>query len=167
MGSDMAGVVGPEGWKLLWILAILAVFLLLMSLGKRKKGIKTATKKPFFRLGRIELKLTKDKQENPQELTMKLINRGNTDMDIANPILTFYNFWTYKKFKLRGSDGYEFYPLVLEKGETHTLHINLKKFYVFNERLSRFSKAKIRIYSISGSLLAKKSLYLKPSIYPF
>jgi hypothetical protein len=160
-------IAGPEAWKVLWILGIAIFALFLFFIPRRKSKIKSKTKEPFILFRRIDISFKKNKKYNPDVLTLTIKNLGNTDHDISNPVLTFYGFWTYRKFKLMGADGYEYYPLVLEKGKSHTLNINLTKFFIFNEKLKRFPKANIRIYELNGRLIGKRKLFLQPSIYPF
>ena len=121
--------VGPEGQKL-FLIAAAAVILLtgIILIIKPKSKIK-AGKSFLFRRKRIEVKVFSDRLYYPDYLELVLKNTGNVDVDIDQPLLVFDNFWLKRKFKLKGTNNYSFYPLLLEKGKTHTLKIDINRFY--------------------------------------
>lgn len=159
--------IGPEGDKLIWFLVI-PVLIVLLFFVFREKSKKTTTKqKPFFQRSKINIELEKDKIYYPGFLTLKVKNRGNYDIDLDKPLLILDNFWLKRKFKLKGMDNRTFYPLYLEKGKTHTLQIDLTRFYSHDKKLKKFPKAKLVIYDIKGKKMGSKSVYLRKTLFKF
>ena len=98
---------------------------------------------------------------------MKVKNAGNSDIDLGQPLLVFDNFWLKRKFKLKGMENRTFYPLYLEKGKTHTLQIDLTRFYSHDKKLKKFPKAKISVFNVKGKRLKSKSIYLRKTLIKF
>lgn len=161
--------VAPEGEKLIWIFIILIVFVFALSfLIFRKKDKKTAkVQKPFFQKNRVTVKLEKDKLYYPDNIKLTVKNIGNTDLDLDRPLLILDNFWLKRKFKLKGMDNRTFYPLYLEKGKTHTLQIDLTRFYSHDKSLKKYPKVKLAIYDVKGKRLGSKSVYLRKTLFKF
>lgn len=159
--------IGPEGGKLLWFLLIpLLVGILFFAF--RKKGVKKATaKKPFFQNRSVKIQLEKDSLYYPNNLNLTVRNNGNTDIDLDKPLLILDNFWLKRKFKIKGMDNRTFYPLYLEKGKSHTLQIDLTRFYSHDKKLKKFPKAKVSIFDIKGKRLGSKSVYLRKTLVKF
>ena len=159
--------IGPEGDKLIWFLLIPVIIIVLFFVF-RKKNKKTSTKQnPFFQRSKIIVELKKDKLYYPGSLTLKVKNTGNTDIDLDKPLLILDNFWLKRKFKLKGMDNRNFYPLYLEKGKTHSLQIDLNRFYSHDKKLKKFPKAKVVIYDVKGKKLSSKSVYLRKTLFKF
>jgi hypothetical protein len=158
--------IGPDGDKLIIIFLIVIIvvsfFLLLNRLGKRGK-----TKKPFFKFRKIQINLEKDRLYYPDILTLSVKNIGNVDLDLDKPLMVFDNFWLKRKFKIKGADSYTFYPLYLEKGKTHTLEIDINRFYAHDKKLKRFPKIKIAISDVKGRQLGAKSIFLRKTLFKF
>lgn len=165
--NESTPFIGPEVWKLIYLLLIILVGLALFIFPQKRKKIKSTDKQPLFKFKRIEFTIVKEPKYNPDNLILILKNRGNFDVDIDRPLLIFDNFWFKKKFKLKGSGGYEFYPLVLEKGKTHTHTVNLAKFYTLYDKLTNYPKVKICIYELNGKFLTSRSVYLRKILIPF
>ena len=159
--------VAPEGEKLIWIFVIVIVFALSFLIF-RKKDKKTAKEqKPFFQQKRITVRLEKDKLYYPNNIKLTVKNIGNTDLDLDRPLLILDNFWLKRKFKLKGMGNRTFYPLYLEMGKTHTLQIDLIRFYSHDKKLKKFPKAKLVIYNIKGKKLGSKAVYLRKTLFKF
>ena len=159
--------IGPEGDKLIWFLLIPAIIIVLFFVFM-KKNKKTATKqKPFFQRSKISVELEKDRLYYPDFLNLKVKNMGNSDIDLDRPLLILDNFWLKRKFKLKGMDNRTFYPLYLEKGKTHTLQIDLSRFYSHDKKLKKFPKAKLVIHDVKGKKLGSKSVYLRKTLFKF
>ncbi len=159
--------IGPEGDKLIWFLFI-PVLIIVLFFVFRKKNKKTTTKqKPFFQRSKIEIELEKDKLYYPDSLTLKVKNIGNSDIDLDKPLLILDNFWLKRKFKLKGMGNRTYYPLYLEKGKTHSLQIDLTRFYSHDKKLKKFPKAKLIIYNVKGKKLGSKSVYLRKTLFKF
>lgn len=160
--------IGPEGHKLLWILffilASIAAFLLVV------KPFKTRTKtksKPFFSRKKLKIDLHKDAVYYPDNLLLKVTNTGNSDVDLDQPLLVFDNFWLKRKFKLKGVGKHSFYPLYLEKGKTHTLQIDLTRFYSHDKSLKKFPKAKVYLSEVKGKKLGSQSVFLRKTLFKY
>ncbi len=158
--------VGPEGEKLVWVILVLSVIIFAIFLQFRGKGKKSKSS-PLFKRSRVVLKLEKDSLYYPDNLTFKVKNAGNTDIDLDRPMLVFDNFWLKRKFRLKGSDNRTFYPLYLEKGKTHTLQIDLNRFYSHDKSLKKFPKAKVVAMDVTGKRLGSKSVYLRKTLFKF
>ena len=160
--------VAPDGDKLLGIIVFIAVlgivFLVLNRSGKKKTKTK---KQPFLQFNKIHISLEKDRVYFPDTLKLTIKNTGNTDIDLDKPLLVFDNFWLKRKFKIKGMENRSFYPLYLEKGKTHTLEIDINRFYYHDKSLKKFPKAKIIVYDIKGKRLGNKSVYLRKTLIKF
>jgi hypothetical protein len=153
----------PDGDKLLYlfgfiVLAVVSYFVF------RKKG---TSKKPLFVRRKVSIELKKDRMYFPDNLKMKVENIGNTDIDLDKPMLILDNFWLKRKFKLKGMENRIFYPLYLEKGKTHTLNIDLNRFYLHDKNLKKYPKAIIVLSDVKGKQLGKKSIYLRKTLFKF
>ncbi len=160
--------IGPDGDKLLYIGAFVVVLVVVFVWLNRSGKSKTKNRKrPFFQYKRIQLELEKDRLYYPDVLTVKVKNTGNVDLDLDRPLLVFDNFWLKRKFKIKGVGNYCFYPLYLEKGKTHTLEIDINRFYGHDKRLKRYPKVKIYITDVKKRRLASKSLFLRKTLFKF
>lgn len=159
--------IGPEGGKLMWMILVIAVLVLLFFIFRKKNGSKPKAKKPLFQQNKVILKLEKDRLYYPSILTLKVKNTGNSDIDLGQPLLVFDNFWLKRKFKLKGMENRTFYPLYLEKGKTHTLQIDLTRFYSHDKKLKKFPKAKVSVFNVKGKRLKSKSIYLRKTLVKF
>lgn len=160
--------VGPEGHKILWLIgvfiAIVVVLLVIVNPFKKKEPKK---REPFFKNRKISVALVKDKLYYPDKLTLTVKNEGNIDIDLDQPLLELDNFWLKRKFKLKGMENRNFYPLFLEKGKTHTLQIDLNRFYGHDKKLKKFPKAKVVLSDVNGKWLASKSVFLRKTLIKF
>ena len=159
--------IGPEGDKLIWFLLIPVIIIVLFFVFRKKSKKRSTKQQPFFQRNKISIELKKDKLYYPDSLTLKVRNTGNSDIDLDKPLLILDNFWLKRKFKLKGMDNRTFYPLYLEKGKTHTLQIDLNRFYSHDKKLKKFPKAKLVIYDIKGKRLGSKSVYLRKTLFKF
>ncbi len=160
--------VGPEGHKLLWIFLVIVLvtvaFFFTTKPFKKKGG---REKKPVFQNRRVNISLEKDALYYPDKLTLTVKNTGNSDLDIDQPLLVFDNFWLRRKFRIKGMENHSFYPLYLEKGKSHTLQIDLGRFYGHDKSLKKFPKAKIILTDIKGKRLGSKSVFLRKTLFKF
>jgi len=158
--------VGPEGYKLLWLLVLLvplAVFLMVDWLKAKRKGKKWQ----IFKHNRVMVSLDKDRLYYPDYLELTVKNTGNTDVDLDRPLLIFENFWAKRMFRLKGTNHNRFYPLYLVAGKTHTLQIDLNRFYGHDRKLKRFPKTKVIIYNVKGRRLGSQSLFLRKTLFKY
>ncbi len=155
--------IGPEGDKLIWFFLLLC--LLLVVLVWRITKLKIGNfKKPLFGKSKIEIYLKKEKIYFPNFLTLTIKNSGNKDVDLDRPVLIFDNFFYKRKFKLKGVNNIQVYPLYLEAGKTHSLKIDLNHFYSHDKLLKRHQKIKVVIYDMKGKLKGSKSTFIKKTL---
>ena len=160
--------IGPEGGKLIWILLFfIAVIISLFILWGKKK--KTKRKAGSFLLFQKKLKVTleKDALYYPDNLDLKVTNTRNYDIDMGQPMLVFDNFWLKRKFRIKGFQNRNFYPLYLEKGKSHVLKIDLNRFYSHDKSLKKFPKAKVVVFDVKGKRLGSSSLFLRKTLFKF
>lgn len=155
--------IGPDGDKLLYILLFLfgATILLLVSWLRGNK------KKPVFEFRKVIIGLEKDRIYFPKNIKLTIKNSGNNNLDLDKPLLILDNFWLKRKFRLKGMQNHTFYPLFLEKGKTHSLNIDLNRFYLHDKNLKKYPKAIIKIYDVKGKYLGGKSVYLRKTLVKF
>lgn len=160
--------VGPEGHKLLWVflfLAAVTVAFIVSGRSFQKKSKKE--RRPFMQLKKLSIKLEKDANFYPDNLILTVKNNGTTAIDLDQPLLVFDNFWLKRKFKLKGMDNYNFYPLYLESGKTHQLKIDLNRFYTHDKSLKKFPKTKIYLKDVKGKKLGNKAVFLRKTLVRF
>ncbi len=159
-------VKGPDGYAFLGILITLllplVIYLIVRLIGKRSR--KTGNRF-FLRKHTLALTLDKNKLYHPESLRMAVRNTGNTDVDIDRPMLVFSWYLLQRKFKLKGTEGYHFYPLLLEPGKVHELSIDLGHFYRYDPHLKKFPKITIAVNSIDGSCSVKKSVRIRKTLF--
>ncbi len=156
--------IGPDGDKLIWIFAVVVLLLVVLYfIGKQSSfnGIQFSFKK------RIRVNLVKDRKYYPDVIQMTLTNTGSHDVDIGQPVLVFDNFWFKRKFKLKGTNNYHFYPLILGNGESHSLQIDLDRFYKHDYRLKKYPKVKLIIAEREGRKLGSRSVFLRKTLFKF
>ena len=159
--------IGPEGGKLIWMFVLLMAVVLSVFIFRKKDKKTKKDKKPLFQNRKVKVELEKDSLYYPDSLKLKVTNSGNTDIDLDKPLLILDNFWLKRKFRLKGRENRTFYPLYLEKGITHSLQIDLNRFYFHDKNLKKFPKAKIIIYDVKGKRLGSKSVFLRKTLYKF
>ena len=159
--------IGPEGDKLIWFLFIPLIIIVLIVAFIKKNKKNPSKQKPFFQRDKIEIRIEKDQIYYPDFLNLKIKNIGNSDIDLDKPLLILDNFWLKRKFRLKGMDNRNFYPLYLEKGKTHTLQISLTRFYSHDKSLKKYPKAKISIFNVKGKCLGSKSVFLRKTLFKF
>jgi hypothetical protein len=159
--------IGPEGDKLLWGLGIVVVFVGLVLITSLKKGNNSTSKRPLIKKRKVKVELGKDSLYYPDNLVLKIKNSGNSDVDLDQPLLVFDNFWLKRKFRLKGTGNRIFYPLYLEKDKTHTLQIDLTRFYSHDKSLKKYPKAKVSVFDVQGKRLGSKSVFLRKTLFKF
>ena len=159
--------IGPEGHKLVWFLMILIplfVYLLYLLFFKKNKSGKKGV---FLKRTKVEMSLVKDRLYYPDYLKLTIKNTGNTDIDLDRPMLIFDNFWLKRKFRLKGTNQAQIYPLYLEQGKTHTLDIDLNGFYRHDKKLKKYPKTKISCYTVQGKRVGSKAVFLRKTLFKF
>lgn len=158
--------IGPEGHKIIWLLAAIVLIVAFLYLAL-KPGSLEGVKHLFSFSKRIRIDLIKDRKYYPDLIEMKVKNSGTRDVDIGQPLLVFDNFWFKRKFKLKGTNNYHYYPLILEKGNTHALDIDLNRFYKHDYRLKKYPKVKLIITEREGKKLGSRSIFLRKTLFKF
>ncbi|NQU86862.1 MAG: hypothetical protein HQ541_13990 [Mariniphaga sp.] len=158
--------IGPEGHKLIWVFVILIPLVVFVSIAFLKK-IKSGKNTGFLKRTKIEISLVKDRLYYPDFLKLTVKNKGNSDIDLDQPLLVFDNFWLKRKFKLKGTNNHTFYPLFLKAGETHDLQIDLNGFYRHDKSLKKYPKTKVIIYNVKKRRLGSKSVYLRKTLFKY
>ena len=159
--------IGPEGDKLVWVFLILIAAGLSFLIFRKKDKKDAKVKKQLFQNRKVNIKLEKDSLYYPDNLKLTVKNSGNIDIDLDRPLLVFDNFWLKRKFKLKGMGNRTFYPLYLEKGKSHTLQIDLTRFYSHDKSLKKFPKAKVSVFDVKGKRLGSKSVYLRKTLFKY
>lgn len=159
--------IGPEGHKLLWFLlvlvaAIVALFYFVkLPVFSQKKG------GPFIKRKKVSITLVKDRLYYPDELVLTVTNEGNTPVDIDLPLLVLSSIWLKRKFKLKGTNNASFYPLYLDKGQSHSLKIDLNRFYAHDKTLKKLPKASVLVKEVEGKRLGSISVFLRKTLFKF
>ncbi len=103
----------------------------------------------------------------PDELILSVINEGKQAVDIEQPMLVFSSIWVKRKFRIKGTNNASFYPLYLDKEQSHTLTIDLNRFYSHSKSLKKLPKAKVVIFEVNGRRLGSQSVYLRKTLFKF
>lgn len=160
--------IGPEGHKLLWVFLALLLIGLVLVFGTKSLFQKVKLSDSLlFRSKKVRIELNKDTLYYPDTITLLIENTGNADIDLDRPLLIFDNFWLKRKFKLKGMDNHSFYPLYLEKGKSHSLQIDLNRFYQHDKSLKKYPKVKLLISEVNGKKLGARSVFLRKTLFKF
>ena len=160
--------VGPEGYKLLWGVVFIMLFVavkLLVSYFRSKKGFKPRRPKSWFKWKKLDIELTKDRLVRPTKLTLTIKNTGKHFVDIEPPVLVFRKLWSFRKFKLKRVKNKEVYPLYLEVGKTFTLTIELSRFFEHDRKLKRFYWGRVIVEDVDGRRFKTNYVSLRKSLY--
>lgn len=161
--------IGPDGEKLLIFILLVIVSLVVFFILGRKNKQQTANNNhigSFFQK-KLKVKIVKDALYYPDILKLTVTNTRNSDVDLDNPLLVFDNFWLKRKFKIKGMGNRLLYPLYLEKGKSHTLEIDLNRFYFHDKSLKKYPKAKVIVSDTKGRTLGSKSVFLRKTLFKY
>ena len=156
--------IGPEGHKLVWLLAFFLVSGLVVYFFFRKKSSKSLY---FKRRKKVTVLLRKDRIYYPRYLELTINNQSTSNIDINSPLLILKGFWYKRKFKLKGTNNQSIYPLYLMKNQSHTLTIDLHRFYGFDRTLKRLPKAKVVVHDVDGQRLGTRQVLLRKTLFNF
>ena len=159
--------IGPEGKNLIWVLITGVVAVISFFIFRKGSKRNISGKRQIFSWERLNIKLEKDRMYYPDNLTLTVKNKGNSDIDMDRPLLVFDNFWLRRKFRLNGMDNQMLYPLYLEKGKSHILNIDLYRFYRHDKKLKKYPKVKITIFNVKGKRLGSKAVFLRKTLLKF
>jgi hypothetical protein len=160
-------VKGPDGFPfLIALLVFLVLPILFFSLRAIRNRGKTNQKSgSFFVRKKIIVVLEKDRKYYPDQIRVSVKNTGTKDVDLDQPLLIFRNFWSKRKFRLKGTNRYNFYPLLLEPGKSHDLTIDLNHFYRHDRRLKRFPRITLQVSDVSGKRFSPTSIMLRKTLF--
>jgi hypothetical protein len=165
-GSLLAGdEIGPEGHKLLWILLLLAIAVVAAFFLLTQKQSKNGFRFSFSTGKKVKVELKKDRLYYPRYLELIVTNDGKQDVDLAGPLLILKGFWYKRKFKLKGTNQNWFYPVFLTRNQSHTLNIDLHRFYGFDKTLKGLPKAKVVVSDINGRHLGSRQVMLRKTLF--
>jgi len=159
--------IGPEGHKLLWVAVILSIAVLFVVFFISPFKLKRKINWTKFSKKKVSVELKKDMLYYPDELTLTVKNEGQKAVDIEQPMLVFSSIWVKRKFRIKGTNNASFYPLYLDKEQSHTLTIDLNRFYSHSKSLKRLQKAKVVVFEVDGRKLGSKSVYLRKTLFKF
>lgn len=160
--------IGPEGYKLFWMAVFVVLFVgikLLSSFIRERKGYKPRRWKSWFKRKKLEIELTKDRLVRPKILTARIKNTGTSYVDLEAPVLIFRKLWSIRKFRLKRVNNQEIYPLYLEAGKTHTVTIELSRFFEHDRKLKRFYWGRIVLEDVDGRRFKSRHVSLRKSLY--
>ncbi|RKD91779.1 hypothetical protein [Mangrovibacterium diazotrophicum] len=156
--------VGPDSYFLYLAIAfILGVPLILyLVFAVRKRG-KLSFRK-WFRKGKVEVELVPNRKYRPDVLTLVVHNKRTNAVDLESPVLIIRKLWSVRKFKLKGINRAEIYPLYLESGKTHELHIKLDVFHKHDSSLRSYYWARVLLKDTSGLTYSTNYITLRKSL---
>lgn len=149
--------VGPEGYKLLWL--VLLLFLIAALVLLRKRVIRLSGNKQL-----LILQVETNKIYHPTTIFFKVENRGKQALDLEQPVIRFKNMLKDKAFKIKGVNASSIYPLYLEAGKSHELVVALQPFYDHAPGLKKFHRVRIEI-SHQGKTIKSSYLLLQPGLF--
>ncbi len=165
--GSAVNVKGPDGMALIGILilVILPVVLYFFLNWFRNRGKKKSSSANFLGRKPLHLTLEKNKLYYPDTLKLTVSNRSRHDIDLDRPLLSFSHLWLKRKFRLKGTQNYHFYPLLLEAGKTHELTIDLHHFYRHDPHLKRFPRITVSVNAVNSKRSVSQSLMIRKTLF--
>jgi hypothetical protein len=158
---------GFEKETLGWIILILAIpFLvaLMLFIFRMIKNSGPFKISRFLKSVKLEIELEKDKPLRPQVLTMTIRNTGKNEADINSPVIEFRKIWSVRKFKLNGISGNQIYPMFIDVGKTHQLHIETSTFHNYDRSIRKYYWARIFVTDVDGRKWKSNKVKLRKSL---
>jgi len=153
--------VGPEGHKLFWLAGFILVLFFMIAYKLRSEKLFHLFTQLAGKRKKVSVDLQKDRLYYPDFLELTVKNTGGKDVDIDKPVLIFSSFWLKRKFVIKGTGNYHFYPLYLATGQSHTLTIDLNRFYRHDKTLKRLPRAKVVVNEAGGKRLGSSKVLLR------
>ncbi|WP_163709859.1 hypothetical protein [Mangrovibacterium lignilyticum] len=156
--------VGPDGYFLYLIIGFLIgvpVLIFIYTIGKKKVSFNL---KGLFSKGRIEARLQGNKKYRPDLLTLIVRNKRSKDVDLNAPVLVIRKLWSVRKFRLKGTNRAEIYPLYLESNKKHELQLKLDVFHRHDPSLHSYYWARVVIKDTTGKTYATNYVTLRKSL---
>jgi hypothetical protein len=158
----------PEKLELIRIIVILLIVLILIVGWEawrffRKNG-NSGVSFLFPKKIKLKVSLEKDRLFRPQILTMTIRNIGKYEADLNAPVIEFRKIWSKRKFKLNGIKGHQVYPLFLQPGITHQLHIEMATFHQYDRTIKSYYWARIYVSDVEGRKWKSNEVKLRKSL---
>lgn len=158
----------PEKLQLIRMITILSAILLLVVCWEIwrffRRNANSGRSFLFPKKLTLNVSLDKDRLFNPQVLTITIRNTGKYEADLNAPVLQFRKIWTKRKFKLNGIKGQQVYPLFLQPGITHQLHIETATFHQYDRAIKKFYWARIVVSDVEGRKWKSNEVKLRKSL---
>jgi hypothetical protein len=119
----------------------------------------------LFRKVKLEVSLGKDRLFRPQVLTLTIRNVGKRQADLEAPVLEFRKIWSRRKFKLNGTNGQQMYPMYLDSGRMHQLHLETSTFHQYDRSIKSYYFARIYLRDVEGRRWRSNSIKLRKSLF--
>jgi hypothetical protein len=113
----------------------------------------------------LKIILDKDRLYLPKVLHLTITNIGKQPVDIGNPIMVFRHYFFRRKLKLKGTEGYHFYPLYLDAGKSHELSVDMNSFFLYDPGLKKYSSVTVHVTDLTGKFSASKSIKIRKSLF--
>jgi hypothetical protein len=155
----------PDGQKLLWFAIIISLAVLFYVFALSPFKLKRKTGNLFSSKKKVNIELKKDRLYYPDELELTIENTGKKAVDIEQPMLVFSSIWVKRKFRIKGTNNASLYPLYLDKGQSHTLTIDLNRFYSHSKSLRRLPKARVIVFEVEGKKLGSQHVFLRKTLF--
>ncbi len=128
------------------------------------KGSAKGRFKRIFRKVRLEVTLKKDRLFYPQVLTLTIENTGKREADIDAPVIEFRKIWSVRKFRLNGINGNNIYPIFIDAGKIHQLHIETTTFHQYDRSIKSYYWARIYVTDVDGRKWRSNKVKLRRSL---
>lgn len=159
-------VKGPDGYVLLTGIALIVAIPLIFVLYRViRPSSKSRGGRKFWKRKKLVIELSKDRLYYPDLIKMSVTNKGNIDIDLEQPLLIFRNMWGKRKFRIKGTNRYSFYPLLLEPGKSHEVTIDLNHFYKHDKRLKKYPRITVVVSEVNGKRFRPKSIMLRKTLF--
>ncbi len=164
--ASAVNVKGPDGYAVgvVLLLLIMPVAIYFFANWLRNRGKTSSGKQKTVKRKKYTISLEKNKLYYPDYLILKVTNSGNCDVDLDRPLLCFSNFWRKRNFRLKGTNHYHFYPLLLEPGKTHDLTVDLGPFYRHDKRLKHFPRITLSVNEVNSTRVVSQSVMLRKTL---
>jgi len=142
--------VGPDTYfpyLVMTLIAGISVAAWLVSKGKPRIKIDIAG---WFANRRVEARLMANKKNQPEKLILVVKNNRSKAVGLEAPVLTFRKLWSVRKFRLKGMNREEIYPLNLESGKSHELQFKLDVFHKHDPALRSYYWARVWVKDTTG-----------------
>lgn len=152
--------IGPEGHKLLFVLAIVLVLVIVFFIVKKKISFTL----PSWN-SNIIVTLDKNKIYHPTVVTLSITNNSDKAIDIQHTVLRFKKARAKKAYKITSLKSKEIYPLYLEPNKTHSLPVTLQPFYDHYKRLKRYNRLRAEFQFDGSKTKCSRYVLLKSTIF--